>query len=157
MTYEQLFNDLRSIEDQPAVIPTGDYSAVITSAVLDTIETEDGTREVIRVNLTFQGNHGLTLTDGITPIDGQVAQYTIFLPTPEDQNRPAQFSRGSMYDVSLRRLKRFFKACGVNLQNESSLETALQKCQGATVIAHVVTQLGSDGLQYDRVQYIHGG
>jgi len=157
MSYEELFRDLKAVEDQPPVIPEGDYTAVVTGAYLDSIETEDGTREVIRVNLTFQGNPNTFLTDGNTPVDGQVGQLTIFLPSPEDHNRPAQFSRGTMYDVSLRRLKRFFKACGVNLEDESSLEEALQKCQDATVIVHVVNRLGQDGMQYDQIQYIVSG
>lgn len=153
--YEELFQDIKSVEAQPPIVPQGDYNAVVSAWTLETIETRDGdTREVIRITLTYQNNPGMFLSDGITPVDGQTAQYTIFLPTEADKTKPSEYGRGTMYDVSVRRLRRFFESCGVNLEACADLESALEQCKGATVVAQVGTRAGSDGIIYDFIRSI---
>jgi len=149
------WKDLVEIEEQVPVIPAGDYNAIIVSAELDQIQTQNGElRDVIRVQLVFQGNPSAYLTDGRTPIDGQSAEYTIFLPTEQDKTIPAKYGRGTMYDVSLRKLKRFFKAVGVNPENYNSLEEALQQVKDAQVVVTVSNFTAEDGTVYDRVSAI---
>lgn len=155
MSYEDLFRDLQTVEAQPPVVPQGDYNAVISAWTIETVETKEGDqREVLRIALTYQNNPGVFLTDGVTPLDGQTAQYSIFLPNEADKHRPAEFGRGTLYDVSLRKLRRFFEACGVNPEQASSFEEALDQCKGATVIVQVGTRVGQDGITYDFVRGI---
>jgi len=155
MSYEELFSDLKAVEAQPPIVPQGDYNAVISSWTIETVETREGDqREVLRISLTYQNNPGVFLSDGVTPLDGQTAQYSIFLPNEADKHRPSEFGRGTMYDVSLRKLKRFFEACGVDPSTCSSFEEALEQCRGSTVIVSVGTRTGQDGILYDFIRTI---
>jgi len=150
-----IWEDLKDIEEQVPVVPAGDYNAVIVGTELDQVQTQNGDlRDVIRVQLVFQGNPNAFLTDNQTPVDGQSAEYTIFLPNEQDKTLPAKFGRGTMYDVSLRRLKRFFKAVGVNPENYSSLEEALEQVKDAQVVVSVSNTTSEDGTIYDRVSSI---
>ena len=150
-----IWEDLKEIEEQVPVVPAGDYNAVVVGAELDQVQTQNGDlRDVIRVQLVFQGNPNTFLTDNQTPVDGQSAEYTIFLPSEQDKTIPAKFGRGTMYDVSLRRLKRFFKAVGVNPENYNSLEEALEQVKDAQVIVSVSNTTSEDGTIYDRVSAI---
>ncbi len=152
MSYEELFQDVKGVEAQPPIIPQDDYNAVVSSVTIDTVETQDGeTREVIRAHLTFQNNPGRMLTDGVTPVDGQTAEYTIFIPNEADKSRPAKYGRGSMYDVSLRRIRYFLEACGVNPEQCADLSEALNACAGATVIVRVGTRTSQEGIIYDQI------
>jgi len=90
MSYEELFSDLKAVEAQPPIVPQGDYNAVISSWTIETVETREGDqREVLRISLTYQNNPGVFLSDGVTPLDGQTAQYSIFLPNEADKHRPS--------------------------------------------------------------------
>lgn len=150
-----IWEDLKEIQDQVPVVPAGDYNAVVVGASLDQIQTQNGElRDVIRVQLVFQGNPSAFLTDGTTPVDGQSAEYTIFLPSEQDKSIPAKFGRGTLYDVALRRLKRFFKATGINPEDYSSLEEALEAVKDAQVVVSVSNTTGEDGTIYDRVSAI---
>lgn len=152
MDLNNLFNDLKQTSDQPPVIPAGDYNAVVVGWEIEQVQTQDGEpREVLRIALVFQGNSGVMLTDNQTPLDGQSAEYSIFLPDERDKTIPAKFGRGTMYDVSLRKLKRFFKACGVDPAQYPSFEDALNACKDAQVMVRVANGTTEDGLLYDRV------
>jgi hypothetical protein len=148
---ETLFEDIKKVEAQIPVIPTGDYQVVVSSWEADEIDTQDGKREIIRINLVFQNNPGARLTDNQTPVDGQTAEYTLFLPRPEDAQVPAKFGRGTMYDLSLRKIRRFFEVCGVDMNGVGSMEEALNKCVGKTLVASVDNRTTEDGSLFDRV------
>lgn len=155
MDMNSLFQDLKQVSDQPPVIPAGDYNAVVVGWEIDQVQTQDGqTREVLRIALVFQNNPSVVLTDNTTPLDGQSAEYSIFLPDERDKSIPAKYGRGTMYDVSLRKLKRFFKACGVDPAQYPSIEQALDACRDSQVMVRVANGTTEDGLLYDRITAI---
>lgn len=154
MAFDALFEDVKGAPEAAPVIPQGDYNAVIGGWELAEVETQEGPRDVLRIYLTLQGNPGIMLSDGSLPVDGQTIEYTIFLPDERDKQVPSRYGRGSMYDVGVRRLKSFFKACGVDLGQHPNLESALDACKGAQVRVRITNVQAEDGTIYDRVQRI---
>lgn len=145
-----LFKDLKDAPENAPVIPAGDYNAVVQGFQFDTVDTKDGERDVLRLVLTPQGNAGVMLSDKSAPVDGQTIEYTIFLPNEADKQTPAMFGRGSMYDISVRKMKKLFKACGVDPAQYSSLEEALEACKNASVVITIQNNQTEDGTLYDR-------
>jgi len=148
---EQLFEDLKTAEEQSPVIPPGTYQGQVTAWSIDEVETSDGPRSVIRLQIVLQGNVGAMLSDNVTPVDGQSVEYSVFLPDERDKHIPSKYGRGTMYDVSLRKLKRLFKACGVDVGQFGSLEEALEACKGAQVSVVIDNRTTEEGILYDRV------
>ena len=152
--FEKLFEDVRKAPEVQPVIPQGDYNAVLMGYELAEVEVNGEPRPVLRLVFSLQGNPGVMLSDGSMPVDGQTVEYTMFLPDERDKEVPAKFSRGSMYDVAVRRLKAFFKSCGVDPAMYATFEEALEACKGAQVVIRVVNVQTEDGTVFDRVQRI---
>ena len=153
--FDGLLNDLKDVNEVSPVIPAGDYNGMILNWEADSFQTKDGVEsEVIRVMINLQNNPGCMLSDKSAPADGQNVEYTIFLPKEEDKQLPAKFGRGSMYDVSVKKIKRFFKQCGVNLDEKNTLDEAFDDCVNAQVVVTITNYQSEDGTVYDRVSKI---
>ena len=150
----QVFGDLKNAPDTTPVIPAGDYNGVVAGWQIDTVETQDGERDILRIIITLQGNPGVMLSDNSAPVDGQNVEYAIFLPTEEDKHQPAKFGRGSLYDISIRKIKRFFKVCGTDPNDFNTFEEALDACKGAQVVVSITNGQTDDGTLFDRVSRI---
>ncbi len=149
-----IFDDVKQAAEEVPVIPAGDYNGLVQGWQIDTVETQDGEREVLRLVITLQENPGVYLSDNSAPVDGQNVEYSIFLPNDADKNVPAKFGRGSLYDVSIRKLKRLFKVCGVNPEDYNSFEEALDACRNSKVVVSISNYTSDDGTLYDRVAKI---
>ena len=153
--FDSIFEDLKNVPDQLPVIPAGSYTGVVSGHLIDVVDTKDGLQKnVLRVQITLQGNESVVMTDGETLVDGAVVEYTIWLPDEADKNVPSKFGKGTMYDASLRKLKNFFKVCGVELDQYSSLSEALQSVNGTQVIVEITNETTDDGLMYERVKRV---
>jgi len=155
--FDQLFNDIKDAPATVPVVPAGDYLAVVQGTTLEDVELKSGEmRKVLRIFLTLQGNQGIMLSDGSAPVDGTVLDYSIFLPDEADKAVPSKFGKGTMYDVSVRKLKKTFLATGVDPAQYPSLEEALDAMVGAQVIVRVQNKTTEDGTPYEVVQSIRG-
>ncbi len=151
---DNIFDDVKQAEEQAPVIPPGDYNGIVQGWQIDTVETQEGEREVLRLVITLQENPGVYLSGTSSLVDGQNVEYSIFLPNEADKNVPARFGRGSLYDISIRKLKRLFKVCGVNPEDHNSFEEALDACRDSRVIVSISNYTAEDGTVYDKVSKI---
>ena len=151
--FEELYKDLQEAPDKTPIIPQGSYQGQVSGYKVDEVQMKSGEKkDIIRISITLQGNQGFMLTDNKTPVDGQTVEYGIFLPAEDDKLKPSRFGRGTMWDISVHKLKRFFRTCGVDLEAAGSLEEALGSAVGATLTVEIADKMTEDGSLYDYVR-----
>jgi len=155
MDFQNLFNDVKNIEEQVPVVPAGIYEAIIQDVYVDTVETKNGDRNILRIILVLQGNAGALMTDNSSPVDGTTMEYGIFLPDESDKAMPSKFGRGeTMYEVSVRKLKKFFKKAGIDPTQFPSFEDAINALKGAQVKVEIENKMTDDGIYFDNIKRI---
>lgn len=149
---ENIWNDVREAEDSYPIIPEGEYNGVVAGWEFD--EVGENASPIVRVSIILQNNPGRMLSDNSAPVDGQSIEYTIWLPRDEDRVTPAKYGRGTMYDIAVRRLRKFFSACNVNPGEYNTMDEAFEACKNQNVIVSIGNRSLDDGSLTDFVRRV---
>lgn len=78
------------------LLPDNTYDGAISKCEVNLAKS------YLRFSVTLNGNEGLYMTDGDTPADGAVVDYTIWLPKIGDEKEPTASGRGNKKDSKIR-------------------------------------------------------
>jgi len=152
-------NDWENV--QLAYIPEGWYVGTITNALFETIQSKEGTEyKVIRLTVLLEGNLDKMLSDGITPVDGQLVEYTIFLPNPDDANKPAP--KGSKfpnrYYHDLYKFKRLVASFGLTKEDliDKEYDEIAQLFLNKPASVKIRNKVSDDGTVREDASVIYG-
>lgn len=104
------------------LIPIGTYHAAVTNV------TFDSAQQAIVWSFVLHDNGG-TMSDGITNVDGAVAQYRNWLPRPGDENELTSNGRNTKRQSKINMLKQFSKVLDIDMSTPEKIITALTEQQ----------------------------
>ena len=123
------------------------YKGIITKVELlpDTM--------VIKFTVSFQGNDGMTCSDGITPVDGKQSTYTLWLPKKGDDLIKSSFSSLTKRQEAIRGIKRFSDSMKISIGTAKDISEAIQdqKWLSIPVFAKVKSR-AVDGKIYNQIK-----
>ena len=146
------WNDIKEAEVSYPVIPEGEYNGIITGYEMD--EVGEQNKAICRLTIVLQNNPGRFLSDNSAPVDGQSVEYTIWFPTEEDKQTPARYGRGTMYDITVRRIRKFFDSVGINPSDYASMDEAFEASKNAKVVVSIGNRSLDDGSITDYVKKV---
>ena len=103
------------------LVPDGTFKGLITKVEL---KPENG---ILEFTVTLEGNEGIYCSDGVTPIDGKISRYALWLPRKGDELLKSKFTALTVRQDRIRAIKKFSNKMNIIIGNDQDILLAIER------------------------------
>ena len=128
------------------LVPDGIFKGLITKVELI---PDNG---ILEFTVAFEGNEGIYCTDGVTPVDGKISRYAVWLPQKGDELIKSKFSALTVRQDRIRSIKRFSDKMNITIGNIQDIVSAIERQEWLAIPVLVsIKSKPYEGILYNQI------